>query len=772
MHSASNKYYFHSLSKGFKMSTLAIILHPSFLGFFILFLSLPLVAQEKPGIISGEVRDATTKQPLPMASVALEGTSYGAMSDVHGRFVIRNIEPGTYHVRGSYIGYRTIFLADIVASQSRNTTVMLELQPSEVEMEEVTITGGYFQKPADQVVSLRSLTPQEIRRSPGSAEDIFRVMQSLPGVATAGGKSAQLIVRGGSPDENLTLLDNIEIYNPIHFARSGESMGIISIVNPSLLRSVDFLTGGFPALYGDKMSSVFDMTLVDGNRELYNFDFNANVAGFGALIDGPTFDGGSMVVSARRGFFDMITTIMNKPASPEYYDFVGKTTYDLNEDNRMSIVGFYYLDKISKSGNTKESQAISKYTYLNRDDYGSAAGVNWRSLISSKVYTLTTLSFSGNGWITRQGIESDPSLAGEEIRENSYGLKNETVIQLAPSLELKGGVQLHLLDSRHTTWKPADTTRRGEIIPASLISYLPPVSDKTAFFLQDTWKPLSFVSVTTGLRYDLFSFTNEATWSPRLAMSYSFSDRLSLNFSYGTFYQTPASYQIALDPANQLLKSSRATHSIVGFDYLLAEDLRATVEVYRKNLSDVVVGNDTTNILTNAGSGKAQGIEFSLQKKYTNGFVGSVSYSYSTSDRQDAPGLSTYAFEYDRPHIINLIAGWEAGNNWQLGFKWQFASGNPYTPIIGSYNKNALYYIIEGDKNSARYPDYHKLDFRIDKKFLFGSYTLTAYLDLWNVYNRSNVISYSYKADTNGAVTETARLDFGLLPILGLTAQF
>jgi hypothetical protein len=134
--------------------------------------------------------------------------------------------------------------------------------------------------------------------------------------------------------------------------------------------------------------------------------------------------------------------------------------------------------------------------------------------------------------------------------------------------------------------------------------------------------------------------------------------------------------------------------------------------------------------------------------------------------------LSTYAFEYDRPHIINLIAGWEAGNNWQLGFKWQFASGNPYTPIIGTFEKNALYYVIEGEKNSARYPDYHKLDFRIDKKFLFGSYTLTAYLDLWNVYNRSNVISYSYKTDSNGAVSETARLDFGLLPIIGITAQF
>ena len=112
----------------------------------------------------------------------------------------------------------------------------LELIPTPIELEGATATGSYFRKPIESTVSYRTLSPQEIRRSPGSAEDIFRVMQSLPGVATAGGKSAQLIVRGGSPDENLTLLDNIEIYNPIHFARTGESMGVISIINSALLK--------------------------------------------------------------------------------------------------------------------------------------------------------------------------------------------------------------------------------------------------------------------------------------------------------------------------------------------------------------------------------------------------------------------------------------------------------------------------------------------------------------------------------------------------------
>ncbi|MBI3003940.1 MAG: TonB-dependent receptor plug domain-containing protein, partial [Ignavibacteriales bacterium] len=283
----------------------------------------------------------------------------------------------------------------------------------------------------------------------------------------AGGKSAQLIVRGGSPDENLTLLDNIEIYNPIHFARTGESMGIISIINPSLLKSVDFMTGGFPASYGDKMSSVFDMSLMEGNKELHNVDINTNIGGFGALVDGPTPGGGSMVFSARRGFFDLLTSLMNRPAAPRYYDAVGKVTYDLDEKNRVSFLGFYYLDQIERAGTTPQSAQGSKYDYLTRDDFGSAAGINWRSLLSTDAYSLTTLSFSGNGWNTLQGTETNRSARGEDIREYSYSLKNEISYQLQPELQLKGGVQLHLIDSKHIAWTPEDTTRNGQLIPAT-----------------------------------------------------------------------------------------------------------------------------------------------------------------------------------------------------------------------------------------------------------------------------------------------------------------
>ena len=742
------------------------------IAFSLTLLAQTLFSQEKTGSISGEVRDAVTQQPLPGANVFVPGTTIGATSDDKGYYVIKNIAPGKYHVKASFIGYESSSNPDVIVIGQRNATISFNLKASSVEMDVVTIQSDYFAKPTENIVSMRTLSPEEIRRSPGSAEDIFRVMQSMPGVATAGGKSAQLIVRGGSPDENLTLLDNIEIYNPIHFARSGESMGIISVVNPALLEKVDFLTGGFPAKYGDKMSSVFDMTLQDGNKELYNTDVNANIAGFGVTMDGPLVEKSSMIFSLRRGFFDILTSLLNKPAAPRYYDAVGKITYDLNPNNRISLVGFYYLDQIDKLGSTKESSAMSKYNYLERDDYGSAFGLNWRWLISQHAFALTTVSFTGNGWTTRQGSETNRALRGEDILEKEFVVKSELTYQYSPVLDLKIGGLVKMIDSKNESWTPEDTTRNGVIIPAATISYTPDMTSKAALYMQSSYRIVRPVTISAGLRFDRFALTNENNISPRLALSYRFLESTSLNLAWGKYIQSPASYQISPDPRNLLLKSSTAFHYIAGIEHRLADDTRATVEVYHKVLSNLVVHPDSSNLLLNTGSGYARGIEFSLQKKFTDGFVGSASYSYSVSQRRDNSTQALYDFEFDRPHIINLIAGMEIGEGWQIGAKFQYASGNPYTPVVGVVIKNGSYYVVDGGYNSARYPAYHKLDVRIDKKFHFSSWTLTAYLDLWNVYNRQNILSYSYKVDSDGIITTTPRYDFGVLPIIGLSAQF
>jgi hypothetical protein len=184
--------------------------------FLLIILALVVLAgqtrsQSATGIISGEARDAVTKQPLPGANIIIEGTNIGSACDENGYYVIKNVAYGNYTLKASMIGYKSILYTDVTINPNRNHTVNFELHSAAMELEEVRVTADYFAKPDENPVSFRTISPEEIRRSPGSAEDIFRVMQSMPGVATAGTKSAQLIVRGGSPEENLTLLDNIEV---------------------------------------------------------------------------------------------------------------------------------------------------------------------------------------------------------------------------------------------------------------------------------------------------------------------------------------------------------------------------------------------------------------------------------------------------------------------------------------------------------------------------------------------------------------------------------
>ncbi len=731
-----------------------------------------LIAQQQHGTLSGEVRDAVTQQALPGTNIRIIGTVLGASNDDDGYFVITRIPPGTYTVEASLIGYERRSTTDVVVVPNQNTSLHFDLAVSAVELRTVDVPSEMFQERADNVSSIRTLSPEEIRRSPGSAEDIFRVMQSLPGVATAGGKSAQLIVRGGSPNENLTLLDNIEIYNPIHFARSGESMGIISIVNPALLEKVDFLTGGFPSRYGDKMSSVFDMTLLDGNREMLNYDLNTNIAGFGVMADGPIADNTTMIFSLRRGFFDILTKLMDRPAAPRYYDAVGKFTYDIDHANRISLVGFYYIDKIDREGSTRESSSVNKYDVLARDDDGSAIGINWRSLLSDRSYLRSTLSYTSNGWSTEQGTLTQRSLRGEEIIEEELMLKSELTYQISFAGDVMIGVVGKSIGSKNISRTPQDTTRTGTIIPAAVIQYEPGRTEKFAAYVQTSYRIFSPVTVSFGLRYDRFTMIGEETVSPRVSFSYHLTDQTAVNVSRGAFVQTPASYQISADPANLLLRSSKAIHTIIGLEHLMKDDTRMTIEAYDKELNDVIVGSDSNGVLVNSGSGYAQGIEAAIQKKFSGGVVGSLSYSYSTSRRRDHAGATLYDAEFDRTHILNVIAGIEMGEGWQIGAKFQYASGNPYTPVVGTVKKNGIFYLLDGPVNSARYPDHHALDIRVDRQYIFHGWSLTVYVDLWNVYNRDNIMSYSFKPDAAGTVVRTPRYDFGITPIAGVTAKF
>jgi len=730
------------------------------------------IIQKKVGSIEGTVIDCDTYQPLPGVNVIIVNTTMGAATDLNGKFLIMNVPIGTYQVEASMIGYQPEVKAEIVVSTNRVTMVTFELNQTVLDVEGIVVTADYFEKDKEKPVSAKTLTPQEISSLPGAVEDAFRVIACMPGVSSMSEKGANLIVRGGSRDENLTLLDNMEIYSPLHFSRPGGSMGGISVINTSLLNRVDFLTGGFPVQYGDKMSSVFEMQLKEGNRTGFNTDLNLNMAGFGIQLDGPIPGDGTMLFAARRGFFDLLMDLFNDPAMPRYWDVVGKAAYDIGVSHRLSLVGFYYMDYFEQPPDSTDETKLERiYTHKN-ENYGSAIGLNWRYLFSKHGYMLTAAALTSNGWKSRFIDEDDAEPVGDDIREDELHLKSELIYKLSDAVELKSGFFGKAIDSDHHCWSNAETTHTGVIIPAYTVRYNPSVSYKAGSFLQATLRPFALLSINAGLRYDYFELTNESKFSPRLGLSYHLTDKTTLNAAYGYYYQTPATYRVALDPTNTALRSSRAVHYIAGIEQLLRPDTKISVEVYQKDLDNVFVDSDTSRVITNAGSGYARGIELYFQKKMSKNLVGSFAYTYSVSKRKDSELLPEYYSDYDQRHNLTLVSGYRLSDNWQIGLKFQYASGCPYTPVVDAVQIDEQWYCVDGEHNSARYPDYHKLDIRIDYDFHFSNWTLTTYLDVWNVYNRRNVFHYYYDVDDNGTIIREASLSFPMFPILGVSAQF
>ncbi|MFC1569531.1 TonB-dependent receptor domain-containing protein [bacterium] len=725
------------------------------------------------GIVEGIVVDSETGSPLPGANVMIQGTSLGSAANALGQFVISNVPAGHYTIRAIMMGYQHHLELDVAVEAHRAIQVNFELKEKVIETEVVTVSGSYFDRSSDAVVSTHTLNSREIRSAPGAIEDVFRILKTMPGVSTTGSSSANLIVRGGDRNENLVLLDNIEIRSPLHFSREEMSMGVISIVDPRFIRNIDFMTGGFPAIYGDKLSSVFNIQLKEGNRTQFNHDVTLSMGGFSAGLDGPISKKSNVVFSMRRGIFDLFTKMMDRPVSPRYWDMIGKFSYNLNAKNKLSLVGFYYKDDAERREKMEDHGDFArKYEYSRWEDDGMAMGVNWRYLMNSSGFLLTTAEWSSNGIKSIMGPNNNRDMNGDDTQVHTVQLKSKLHYKPVDWMTMDVGANIKYLTSDYHRWRDADTLDAGFIIPPYETLYDFEGSQIYGGFLQTTIRPHYRISLTTGLRWDAFTFTGESKWSPRVSAVYRLTDKTTINAAAGLYHQFPSVFQICRDPANEALASSEAVHTVVGIEHLLRPDTRITLEVYNKDMESCFVVNDTNNVIRNGGLGFSRGIELTLQKKMSQNLVGSLAYTWSISKRQDADGLKEYNFDYDRQHNLICMGSYQLSEKWRVGVKYQYATGNPHTPVVGSSKLYGDWFVVEGEKNSTRYPDYHTLDIRVDRLFRFKSLTLKTYLEIWNIYNRENVMDYFYNVDAAGNIERITAADFPMMPMVGINVEF
>ncbi len=717
-------------------------------------------AQTYTGTIRGKVIDTETKSPIVGATVMVLDTKLGSTTNTEGAFNIQNIPVGSYSVRVNFIGYLPLTKTDIIVRSQRTTEVEVEIIETSLESNEVVVTAGYFNERPDEPTSVTSMSYEEIRRAPGSGGDVSRIILGLPSLAKVNDQSNSLIVRGGSPTENAFFIDGIEVPNINHFPTQGATGGPIGIINVDLINDVTFSAGGFPATYGDKLSSVMELSLREGNKEKYDTQLDLNFAGFGGTAEGPFSGGGSFLLSMRRSYLDLLVKTIDIGTSivPTYGDVNFKATYPLSSKHTVSI-----LDIFSDDHNNPDAAAAVENKmifYGNQDIYENTAGITWRALWNNNIYSAASLSYSFSkykeDWFE---TNSDVHIVRNRSYEGAIQFRSTMHFKIDDRNTIEAGIEGKNLSNEYDNAYSAYTDALGDST-AQFIFNDNPGARKIGAYVNYIFNPFSRLTLTFGSRWDYFSFNKASVFSPRLAALYQLSELTSLKASTGIYFQDIPLLLLAQNETNKNLKTPRAVHYIIGIDHLLTESTKLSVEVYQKDYDSFPLDPSQPslfvmdelfyrygfffnhNSLTDKGKAMSRGVEIMLQKKLAQNFYGLASASYSTVRYRGDDGVWRNRV-FDNRIIFSIEGGYKPNSEWEFSARWIFAGGVPYTPLDIAASQALNRDVLDQTRiNAARMPDYHSLNIRADKRFHFVNSNMVTYLSIWNAYNRKNVASY------------------------------
>lgn len=748
----------------------------------IFFIALELQAQT--GTIRGKVVDVLTKEPLPGVNIIVLDTDFGAASNIEGEYSIPNVPVGLYRVQASFIGYKQQIRTDIVVNSARPAVVNFELQESAIELEGVTVATDYFEKSPTELGNITALSYEEIRRSPGGFEDVVRALSILPGVAQAAAGRNDLVVRGGAPSENLYLVDDFVVPNINHFGTQGATGGALSYINLDFVNNTTFSTGGFSTIYGDKLSSVLAIKLREGRKDRFGGKGTISATQFGLNLEGPVTEGNSFLFSIRRSYLDFIFNAAGFNFVPEYYDALLKYDYKIDNKNRISYLFVGALDRV-KFNNENEEDIFDNAQILGSNQNQYVTGVSYRHLFDKGFYTL---SLSRN-YIKYESFQNDTLLRPlfvNNSKEAEHELKFNSIFKIYKESEFSLGFSAKHIDFESDLYLSNYVTTFGDSLLLNSLSARKNYYKLSAFTQLST---LFFdrLNISAGVRGDYFNALETKFYaSPRISLSLPLSASLSLNLSSGFYHQFPSYIWLNTFESNTKLKAVKVIQYIAGFEHILRSDLRFKLEAFYKDYSNYPVstlreylvlantgagyGGSPTNFdsfgldpLVSEGVGEARGIEFSAQKRSSDvPHYALFSLTYSESKFKGLDGIDRNG-AYDQRWIVNLSGGYIFNERWEASFKFRFATGSPYTP----YNDDGTQSIEK--YNTMRYPDSHSLDIRIDRRWNFERWTLIAYIDVQNIYNRSNpsTINWDYKE-----MKSDIESSIGILPSIGVSIEF
>ena len=759
------------------------------------------------GVISGTVV-TMGGAPAPEVAVCVPVVSRCAVTDAAGRFNISDLRAGTYDIEIVAPPSPTL-TSRVEVRAGRDAVVAVTLPGAAATQETVTVTAPRFVAPEELNTSAFLIAPVEIAQSAGALQDVSRYLQALPGVVIGTDDFRNdLIVRGGSSLENLYIVDNVEIPNINTFANFSSAGGTVSTIDADLLRDVTFLTGGYPAPYGNRTSSVLQLALREGRPDRIGARATIGFAGAGGVLEGPIKGGrGSWIASARRSFLDLFTDDVGIGGVPVLYTFNGKATYDVTPRDRVWAVNISAIDRV-RLGLTDDSDPTEELSNLDIRYRGrrSATGVNWQRTFGRRGVGLFGVSYGRasvdstvadllrGGAAPGTAVDEQLARAVTVFSENSSEQEMTVKYDLTTYMPMLGKVQSGISVKRTTVdygvsapfgsnnpyfAEPDQNPFTREIGDASYL---------TGVYLQNTRSAGERASITTGVRVDRFGLLAATRVQPRLGATYRLTRTTSLRGAVGRYYQQPFALFVAAFPENAALVPFRADHAVAGLTWVPSDRARVSVETYYKRYRDYPVSTqvpslslaslgDTFDVrqvlfpLQSAGTGTVRGVEFQLEQRpvESSRWHGHVNLAISRARYSGKDGVLRPA-SFDYPVVANATGGWRLTDRWTLSTRLAFLSGRPNTPLDIAASTAGRRAIFDTARvNAERLDAYFRMDVRVDRLITVGGRQVRVFAGANNVTNRLNVAGFSWDRRSNLPRQQDQQ---GLFPILGLDWQF
>ena len=736
---------------------------------------LSFTQQENSAVIEGRIFNAGNNEPIPFASIIIYGTTIGSVSDLDGKFLFTGIEPGFVRLQASSVGFEPAITQDFQITNANRTFIEISMQEANIELSAVTIKVSPFRKQEESPVSLKIIEISEIEKNPGGNRDISKVIQSFPGISSTVSFRNDLIVRGGGPSENRFYLDGIEIPNINHFSTQGASGGSVGIINVDFIREVEYYSGSFPSNKGNALSSIFDFSQVDGNKEKIKFKGSVGASDLSLTLDGPVSDNTTFILSARRSYLQLLFSALQLPFLPIYNDFQFKVKSRLNDKNEISFIGIGAIDQSSlnlKANDTPEQRYILEYLPVN-EQWNYAAGAvfkhyregGFNTLVISRNY-LNNLSY--------KYAQNNPELkktfdyASTEA-ENKFRFEHFT--RTLSGYKVNYGINLEYAQYTNQTSQLLflkDSLTALEYNSSLNMTNYGAFTQVSKAFID---RKLTF---SVGIRLDGNGYSPEMSnpldhFSPRISGSYKLNEKVFININSGRFYQRPPYTLLGYRNAAGKLENKqngidyiRADHIVGGLEFRPSENSIITVEGFYKlydhypfSLLDSIslsskggdFGTFGDEPVKSVSKGKSYGFEIYAKSKELLGFNTILSYTYVISKFNDLDKnllpLDTYtSTSWDNRHILILTATRKFKHNWFIGGKWRYSGGAPYTvfdddksSIKAAWDARGRAYPDFSKFNEERLSPFHQLDLRIDKQYFFNKWSLNVYVDVQNIYN-------------------------------------